>query len=488
MNLHTRHGRRHFIKRTLAVTGALALTTPSSPGETRERRRFDTDALARFRARLKGRLVLPTDPDYETARRIYFWNPGTERRPALVARCAQAEDVRHAIEFARTQALELAVRGGGHSPMGWGTSDGLLIDLAGINSVTVDPARRTARIDAGVSSGEVMREAGRHGLAPVLGGCPGVGAAGVTLGGGLSWLSGLHGAACDNLLSARVVTADGRVLSVDAKRNPDLLWALRGAGANYGVVTSLDCRLHSIGPVTYGDIYYPLREARPVLRFFRELMAEAPDSFQATLNLTPGERGVFVGLCHAGEEAEPNRLLRALRTVATPAKDTVRRQAFADLAGRLPVGATDVSFRSVATVYRNELSDDVMDKVLDRLSGAPPATVLGITHYMHGEVCRVAPDATAFPLRQSGGFLIRVNLDWNDSAAAPRLMRWADDACQLLRPSSGEQIYANYQSYAGKGSAQAVFGSNLPRLTALKNRYDPTNCFRRNSNVEPRQA
>ena len=270
-------------------------------------------------------------------------------------------------------------------------------------------------------------------------------------------------------------------------RNPDLLWALRGAGANYGVVTSLDCRLHSIGPVTYGDIFYPVREARLVLRFFRELMAEAPDSFQATLNLTPGERGVFIGLCHAGEEAEAERLVRALRAVATPAKDTVRRQEFADLADRLPVGATDVSFRSVATVYRNELSDDVMDKVLDRLSEAPAAAVLGITHYMHGEVCRVAPDAAAFPLRQSGGFLIRVNLDGNDSAEAPRLMRWADDACRLLRPSSGEQIYANYQSHAGTGSAEAVFGSNLPRLVAIKRKYDPNNVFRRNSNVEPRQ-
>jgi hypothetical protein len=137
-------------------------------------------------------------------------------------------------------------------------------------------------------------------------------------------------------------------------------------------------------------------------------------------------------------------------------------------------------------VYRNDLSDDVIDKVLDRLAEAPPATVLGITHYMHGQVCRVESEATAFPLRQPGAFLARINLDGNDSAAAPWLMRWAEDACRLLRPSSGEQIYANYQSYAG--SAQAVFGRNLPRLTALKNRYDPANCFRRNSNVEPTKA
>jgi FAD/FMN-containing dehydrogenase len=369
--------------------------------------------------------------------------------------------------------------------MGWGTSNGLVIDLAGMNRVTIDPASRIGRIDAGLSSGEVMRLAGRYGLAPVLGQCPGVGAAGVTLGGGLGWLSGLHGAACDNLLSARMVTADGRILSVDAERNPDLSWALRGAGANFGVTTSLDCRLHPVGPVTSGDIYYPVREARPVLRFFRNLMAEAPDSFQATLNLTPGERGVFVSLCHAGEGAEAERLLRAFRTVATPARDTVRRQEFAELAGRPTTGTPGVNFRCIATVYRNELSDEVMDMVLDRLSASPPETVLGISHYMHGEVCRVTPDATAFPLRESGGVHIRINLDWNDSTAAQRLMPWADEACRLLRPRSGERIYANYQSYAGRGAAEAVFGSNLSRLVALKNKYDPTNFFRRNSNVEP---
>jgi hypothetical protein len=216
-------------------------------------------------------------------------------------------------------------------------------------------------------------------------------------------------------------------------------------------------------------------------------MADAPDSFQATLNLTAGEHGVFVGLCHAGGEAEAERFLRAFRAVATPAKDTVRRQPFADLADRLPVTAAGVSFRSIATVYRNELSDDVMDKALDRLSGAPPETVLGITHYLHGEVCRVAPDSTAFPLRQSGGLLIRINHDWNDSAAAPHLMRGADDARRLLQASSGERIYAGYQSHTGTGSAEAVFGGNLPRLAALKHKYDPDNVFRRNSNVDPRQ-
>jgi FAD/FMN-containing dehydrogenase len=358
-----------------------------------------------------------------------------------------------------------------------------------MKSVTIDPATRTARIDAGVSGGEVMRQAGNYGLAPVLGQCRGVGAAGVTLGGGLGWLSGLHGAACDNLLSARIVTADGRILSIDAERNPELLWALRGAGANFGVTTSFDCHLHPVGPITAGDIHYPAREARPVLRFFRDFMAEAPDSFQATLNLTLGERGVFVSLCHAGEGAEAERLLRRFRTAGTPSKDTVRRQEFAQLSDLAPAtaGAPNASFRYIATVYRDYLSDEIMNAVLDRLSEAPRETVFGISHYMHGQVCRVAPDATAFPLRQLGGVHIRISLDWNDSAAAPALIQWADEARRLLRPSSGERIYANYQSYADKGSAEAVFGSNLGRLVALKNKYDPTNFFRRNSNVEPRQ-
>jgi len=277
-------------------------------------------------------------------------------------------------------------------------------------------------------------------------------------------------------------------MSVDAESNPDLSWAFRGAGANFGVMTTFECRLNSVGPVTSGEIYYPVRDARTVLRFFRNLMAEAPDSFQADLNLTPGERGVFVRLCHAGERAEAERLLRAFRTVASPAKDTVRRQEFAELAGISLTGGPDTNFRCVATVYRNELPDEVMDIILDRLSQAPLETVLGIAHYMHGEVCRVKPDSTAFPLRQSGGIHIRISLDWKDSAEARRCMLWADETRKLLRPVSGERIYANYQSYTEKGTAEAVFGNNYSRLVALKNKYDPTNFFRRNSNVEPGQA
>ena len=212
-------------------------------------------------------------------------------------------------------------------------------------------------------------------------------------------------------------------------------------------------------------------------------MAAAPDAFQATINLTPGERGVFVSLCHAGQEAEAERLLRVLRAAATPSRDTVRRQAFADVAGTPATAPPDVAFRYVATLYRETVSDDVIDLALNRLAEAPAETVLGLSHYEHGQVCRVAPDATAFPLRQSGGVHIRIGMDWNDAAAATRLMAWADDARRRMRASSGERTYVNYQSHVEGGSAEAVFGSNLARLAALKTTYDPANVFRRNSNV-----
>src|SRR6266850_1363011 len=319
MNLYTR---RNFIKRTVAASGTLGFATGCRRLQVTDD--LSRGAIDRLRAKLKGRLILPTDPSYESERRVFYWNAGTERRPRVIVQCAREEDALRAVEFARRHELEVAVRAGGHSHLGWGCSNGLIIDLSGMKRIAIDPLRRTARAEGGVLSGEVARAAGRHGLAPVLGQCPGVGASGLILGGGLGWLSGLHGASCDNLLSARVVATDGRVLTADSERNPDLFWALRGAGANFGITTSFECGLHPIGPVTGGDIHYSVRDARVVSRFFRELMDEAPDAFQATLNLTPGERGVFVSLCHSGSENEAERALRSLRAIATPTKEFVK--------------------------------------------------------------------------------------------------------------------------------------------------------------------
>src|ERR1051325_6941509 len=368
MNLYTRS---NFIKRTVAASGTLGFATGCGHLQVTDRNDLSREAIDRLRAKLKGRLILPTDASYESARRVFYWNPGTERRPRIIVQCAREEDALRVVEFARRHELELAARAGGHSHLGWGCSNGLVIDLSGMKRITIDPLRRTARAEGGVLSGEVARAAGRHGLAPVVGQCPGVGASGVILRGGLGWLSGLHRASCDNLLSARVVAAAGRVVTTDSERHPDLFWALRGAGANFGITTSFECRLHPIGPVAGGDIHYSVRDARLVLRFFRELMDDAPDAFQATLNLTPGERGVFVSLCHAGRENEAERTLRSLRAIAPPTKEFVKRQEFAALAERPaatnPADAPPPEFRGVQTVYRHRLSDDLIDIIVERL-------------------------------------------------------------------------------------------------------------------------
>ncbi|HKQ40438.1 MAG TPA: FAD-binding oxidoreductase [Verrucomicrobiae bacterium] len=481
--------RRNFIKRTAAVAGTLGFAIGCRRLQVSDQNDFSRGVIDRLRAQLKGRLILPSDASYESARRVFYWNPGTERTPRVIVQCAREEDVLRAIEFARLHDLEVAARAGGHSHLGWGCSNGVVIDLAGMKRIEIDPSRRIARAQGGVLSGEVARTAGRHGLAPVLGQCPGVGASGLILGGGLGWLSGLHGASCDNLLFARVVTADGRVLTAGPERNPDLFWALRGAGANFGVTTSFECRLHPIGPVTGGDIHYSVRDARAVLQGFREVMEEAPDAFQATLNLTPGERGVFVSLCHAGSESEADRVLRSLRAIAAPTRELVKRQDFGALAERPaatnPANTPPPAFRGIQTVYRHRLSDDVIDIIVDRLARASPEAIMGISHYMHGQVCRIAPNATAFPLRQPGGLNVRLAYTWNDRAAGRHLTQWADESLKLLRPSADERIYANFQTYQAKTGAAAVYSTNFSRLAVLKSKYDPHNFLRRNSNIPP---
>lgn len=471
----------------MAATAALGLGTGCARVRVAKKKDVNPEAIERLRGKLKGTLIDRDDPSYEAARRVFYWNSATERRPHVIIQCAHEEDVLRAVEFARKHELELAVRAGGHSHLGWGSSDGVVIDLSGMKRIEIDPSRRIARAEAGVLSGEVAREAGRHGLAPVLGQCPGVGATGVTLGGGLGWLSGIHGASCDNLLSARIVTAAGTVLSADNETNGDLFWALRGAGANFGVTTSFESQLHPIGPITGGDIHYSPRDARVVLRSFRELMDAAPDTFQATLNLTSGERGVFVSLSHAGSESEAERTLRQLRAIAAPTREVIKRQPFATLAERPaatnPANTAPPAFRGIQTVYRDRLSDELIDIIVDCFQSASPEIIMGISHYMHGQVCRVAASATAFPLRDAGALNVRLAYTWNDPATGQRLTNWADESLRRLRPPGVERIYANFQTYQAKTGAAAVYGANYSRVLALKRKYDPDNFFRRNSNI-----
>lgn len=473
--------RRRFIKGTAALAAIPGGAVHAAP--------VPLDALTRLRAKIKGRLVLPGDAPYEGARKVFYWNPKTECRPAAIVQCAQEEDAVRAVEFASQHSLEVAVRSGGHSHLAWGSSDGLVIDLSRLKQITIDANRRILRAQAGVLGGEAGRAAGAHSLVPVLGQCPGVGATGLILGGGLGWLAGLFGASCDNLISARLITADARTLEVTAESDSDLFWALRGAGANFGVTTSVEIRLHPLGPVLAGDIHYAVRDARAVLRGFRDLMHDAPDAFQATLNLTPGERGVFLNLCHAGTEKEQEAMLQKLRALAPSVKEIVQRQPFATLAEKAaatnPANTPPPAFRAIQTVYRDRITDEIVDLYLEQLARAAPDTILGLSHYMHGAVCRVKPGATAFPHRQPHSIHLRCAWTWNDPQHSDDRFARGDEWLRLLRPQSHERLYANYQTYATREGSPSLFGPNHARLLALKKKYDPENFFRRNANIAP---
>ena len=260
-------------------------------------------------------------------------NASTDKRPAIIARCAGQDDVARAIEFARQHELPLAVRSGGHSFTGWSTCDrGIVIDTRSMREIIVDPIEQTIRTGGGVLSGDVTTAAGEHGLAAVIGQCPTVGVAGLTLGGGLGWLSGRFGATCDNLVSTQIVTADGLALEASAKENPDLFWAVRGGGGNFGVVTSLTHRLHAINHVTAGELSYRMADARAVLHAFGEIMEQASDELQAIVILRNHDEPIVrIRMCWSGDRQRGEGAARQFRSIATVQDDTVKRKAFRDI-------------------------------------------------------------------------------------------------------------------------------------------------------------
>jgi FAD/FMN-containing dehydrogenase len=483
------HTRRDFLKQAGVAAAGLSWSQGNRCLGVADVPEINPERLAALRTKLKGRLVVPGEATYQSTKRVFYWNPKTERSPVAVVQCGDEQDAQRAVEFARTHELELSVRSGGHSHLAWGSSNGIVIDLSPLKQIQIDAGKRIMRAQAGVFGGEAARAAGAYGLVPVLGQCPGVSATGVTLGGGLGWLSGLFGACCDNLLAARLVTADATTIDVNAESDPDLFWALRGAGANFGVTTNFEAQLHSIGTVLAGDIHFAVRDAREVMRGFRDIMHDAPDGFQATLNLTSGDRGLFISFSHAGDEKESESMMRKLRLIATPTKELVKRQPFADLAEKAaatnPGNSTAQGFRGIQTVYREQITDEIIDIYADQLAQATPDVVMGLSHYMHGEVCRVQPDATAFPHRQAHSIHLRVAYNWSDPADHDKRFAWGDEWLKSLRPSSNESIYANYQTYETRQGSPSLFGQNYSRLLTLKNKYDPTNLFRRNANIAP---
>ncbi len=480
--------RRDFIKATVLAGASLSITTACrrirGPATA-----ADSDAFRKFRASLSGRVILPGDPEYDKARRVAWWNPATDKHPAMQVQCETDDDVARCIDFARQQELKLAVRSGGHSNMGWGTGDGLVIDVSRMKDITLDAAQARVRVGTGVTAEEILAASAKYGLAPVLGECGSVGA-GLALGGGLGWLSGTYGSASDNLVSARMVTAGTDSVTTDAVSQPDLYWAIRGGGGNFGVVTTFEYKLHPVRESLAGGFAYPIGDAGAVIRFFREFMSSAPDGMQALAYLSAGGGGsLMIVLVYTGDLDAGDKLVSQFRKFKTPQRDWVQRRAYADTYTMPPFSdeGPACAFHAIRGTYLERLSDEAIDLVLARFAEAPPACDFGfdLDHYMHGEVCRVASDSTAFELRLPGAVHLAFGCEWDSPDREAACTAWLDETWRQLQPYSGGRIYTNYASTEGESASKAAYGRNYSRLVSIKKRYDPDNVFRNNLNIQP---
>ena len=447
-----------------------------------------------------GELLLPTSPRYDTARRI--WNGAIDRHPACVARCSGVADVVAAVRFARNRELEIAVRGGGHNVAGTAVcDDGIVIDLSAMRAVWVDPAGRTAWVQGGALWADVDHETQAHGLATTGGIVGHTGVAGLTLGGGIGFLMRKHGLTVDNLLAAEVVTAEGSIVRASADEHPDLFWALRGGGGNFGVVTSFRFALHPVGPtVVAGPVFWAAEDTTDVLRFYRDFAAEAPDELGSVIRLgtvpplaaIPEDLhwrpAVAVLCCYAGAIEEGERAVRALRRFGTPLVDLLAPRQYAAFQG----GFDDTVLHGWRYYWKATnlagLSDDAIAVIADHAYAARSPRSYAAMFHMGGAVARVPHDATAYSARDVGHNII-IDAVWlpDEPNIAAAETAWARRFLEALQPHRAGGVYVNFlDSDDDTCRVREAYGDEIyRRLAEVKAEYDPDNAFHHNKNIRP---
>jgi FAD/FMN-containing dehydrogenase len=457
-----------------------------------------TTDLDRLRDSIHGPVIDPDDAGYDAARAI--WNGAIDRRPACIARCTGVADVVAAVRFARERDLPVGVRSGGHGVGGHALCDGgLVIDLSPMRGVRVDPAKRTARAEAGVLWGELDRETQLYGLATVGGIVTHTGIAGLTLGGGLGWLMRKHGATVDNLLSADVVTAQGETVTASAQENPDLFWAIRGGGGNFGIVTSFEYRLHPVGPIVLaGPIFHLLEDAPEVLRFYREFIAAAPDELTTIFELSVapplpflpeqvhGRPILMLGACYAGSPDEGAEVVRPLKRFGRPIADRLEPQPYTALQSMFDPFVPHGWHRYWKSVELPPLTDGAIDTLVEQASAPTSPKSYTIVFQLGGALAQVGEDETAFSQRDAA-HNVNINAVWTEeNPDAERHIAWARDSFDAMQPHAGGRVYVNFLGDEGGDRVRQAYGArNYERLVELKRAYDPTNFFRLNQNIEP---
>jgi FAD/FMN-containing dehydrogenase len=439
--------------------------------------------------RFGGVLVGPEDSTFDELRRVH--NGLIDKHPALLASCRGTADVVEAIRFAVSEGLELAVRGGGHNVSGRSVCDGgLVIDLSLMRGVDVDPAARLARVQGGALWADVNREAAVHGLAVTGGAVSSTGVGGYTLGGGLGWLMGMHGLAADNLVECEVVLATGEVVRASASEHPDLFWALRGGGGNFGVVTSFVFRVHPVPSVVGGLVAHPFDAARDVLRFYRDVTASAPDELTVFGGLVHAPDGsgmplAALVLCHAGPRDRAEREVAPLLEFGSPAAVEVGPMPYPAVNAMLDDGFPQGSLNYWKSTFVRGLSDGLIDTMIDRFTTCPsPMSAILLEHF-HGAVTRVGPTETAVPHR-SEGYNLLIPSVWMDPATTDANITWTRETYASLEPERAEGRWLNYYGDdEDPGELEAAYGQNRGRLGEVKRRYDPDNVFHMNQNIAP---
>ena len=441
---------------------------------------------------LAGRAIRPGDTDYDAAR-----GPAAiaaDQRPAVIVRAANISDVTLAIELARSADLELAVRGGGHSLAGHSMTDGgILLDLGDMREMWVYPEQHMAWADAGLTAGEFTRTAAAHGLATGFGDTASVGIAGLTLGGGIGWMVRKHGLTIDNLVAADIVTADGEYLPVSATKHPDLFWALRGGGGNFGVVTRFAFRLHPVATVLGGLLVLP---ATPeVVHGFVAAAEAAPDDLTTIAHLAPappmplipaerhGQLALMVSLVHAGDPTRASRDIAPMRALAEPIADTVRPMVYPKVYD-LPTTAPHGGPAAMRSTFVDEIDADGAATMIEQMQRAPSGRAMTQIRVLGGAVASVPPDVTAFAHRRRRA-MVTVATSHGEGSGGIAEDAWAMETIDAL-PGSGRGVYANFLRDEGSERVREAYpDGTYERLAAIKARYDPTNLFRRNANVEP---
>jgi FAD/FMN-containing dehydrogenase len=460
---------------------------------------LDATASRYLDATFRGEIIRPGHHRYDEARRV--WNGQVDRRPQVIARCTGTADVRAALTFARERELLTAVRGGGHNVAGNAVcDDGLVIDLSPLKGVRVDPVARTARAQPGVTWGLFDRETQVFGLATTGGLVSTTGIAGLTLGGGIGWLARKHGTACDNLLSADVVTADGSVVTASATENPELFWGLQGGGGNFGVVTSLEYRLHPVGPhVLAGPVFHAGAHAADVLRFFRDYVATAPDELTVVASfmtapvapfLPPDAHETLVvalAVCYAGDLAEGERVLRPLRGFGRPLADLIAPTPYTALQRMSDEGYPSGLRNYWKSSYVDELSDAAIDTVVEHATRMPSPRSAFYFEHLGGAIARPA-EPTAFGHRDAT-FDLAILAIWEDREETDLHVAWTRGFWEAMQPHARHGVYVNNLGEEGHERVRSAYEAHTyERLVRLKELYDPANVFRCNQNIAPRAA